>query len=389
VRQLTDVSGTVTLTREYDPFGDDVSSLGSSTTTYGFTGEQTDPTGMVYLRARYYDPDMGRFMTRDSSGGDEKQPMSFNGWLYAYANPIMLLDPTGHDSACENVSPYQRYLCEQGQTKDLATLANRSRKYEDLPDSIVTQAPPLISWNPSENVPLSPSVPMNYQWAQGNPYQGPTFVKYPKHPKILNRDDYCGEISLSMIAAIYNGNQDILPEHFNNRPVEGDPHGTSAKQLLGEVVKAFPDYWYGYAWTGEKLSYADTMQGYKLSVSAGNWSGKPIGSKATHRLRDMLSYGAHLMVQVGCTNPNGRIVSEPDIAHWVVLTGLSAQWQTDESSIWNWVRVNNPYNNQVEYYPWRIFKDSMAKLDYRLLAISRFTPYAGTNPAFPFDPYNP
>jgi hypothetical protein len=53
VLQITDASGVLTLAKNYDPFGNVVSSLGTTSTSNGFTAEQTDPTGLIYLRARY------------------------------------------------------------------------------------------------------------------------------------------------------------------------------------------------------------------------------------------------------------------------------------------------------------------------------------------------
>jgi RHS repeat-associated protein len=95
VRQLTDEGGTVTLTQSYSPYGDVLSSMGDSSSVYGYTGEWTDVTGLVYLRARYYDPLQGRFMTRDVWGGDGNNPISYNAWLYVYANLVNLTDPSG------------------------------------------------------------------------------------------------------------------------------------------------------------------------------------------------------------------------------------------------------------------------------------------------------
>jgi hypothetical protein len=44
-----------------------------------------------------YSPTDGRFTTKDSWQGDYNRPMSYNAWLYVYANPINLTDPSGHD----------------------------------------------------------------------------------------------------------------------------------------------------------------------------------------------------------------------------------------------------------------------------------------------------
>lgn len=95
VRQLTDASGSVTLAKGYQPYGEVLESEGNANTAYGFTGEWADSTGMVYLRARYYEPGNGRFITRDTWGGDQMQPLSYNAWLYVYSNPVNLTDPSG------------------------------------------------------------------------------------------------------------------------------------------------------------------------------------------------------------------------------------------------------------------------------------------------------
>jgi RHS repeat-associated protein len=95
VRQLANASGGVTLARAYEPFGDLLSSVGTGTTIYAFTGEQRDGTGLVYLRARYYGGGFGRFLSRDIWEGDPNQPMSYNAWLYVFGNPVNLTDPTG------------------------------------------------------------------------------------------------------------------------------------------------------------------------------------------------------------------------------------------------------------------------------------------------------
>jgi RHS repeat-associated protein len=53
-------------------------------------------TGSIYLRARYYDPTIGRFITEDSYWGEANDPLSLNLYTYVGNNPINLFDPTGH-----------------------------------------------------------------------------------------------------------------------------------------------------------------------------------------------------------------------------------------------------------------------------------------------------
>ena len=49
-----------------------------------------------YLRARYYDPDLGRFISKDAFGGLISDPMSQHDYQYAHANPVTFSDPTGY-----------------------------------------------------------------------------------------------------------------------------------------------------------------------------------------------------------------------------------------------------------------------------------------------------
>lgn len=60
--------------------------------TYVYFG---DSTQLTYLRARYYNSWMGRFISKDTWEGDYNVPMSYNSRLYVYANPINLFDPSG------------------------------------------------------------------------------------------------------------------------------------------------------------------------------------------------------------------------------------------------------------------------------------------------------
>jgi len=113
VRQLTGSSGAITYARAYDPYGVVTATSGASGTPYGYTGEYTT-NDLVYLRARHYDPAMGRFLTRDTWGGNDNNSITMNKWVYANANPINYTDPTGNCSwtyknriktAEENVDP--------------------------------------------------------------------------------------------------------------------------------------------------------------------------------------------------------------------------------------------------------------------------------------------
>ena len=104
VRALADESGKVTDKYVYDAFGNLISSVGSTKNDFLFCGEQFDPvTGLYYLRARYMNPSVGRFITMDSYEGSIDDPVSLHKYLYANANPVMLSDPSGYIGLLDTV----------------------------------------------------------------------------------------------------------------------------------------------------------------------------------------------------------------------------------------------------------------------------------------------
>jgi RHS repeat-associated protein len=96
VRQLTNSAGAVTDTYEYDAFGNDVYHTGTTPNNYLYRGEQYDSDlGLYYLRARYYNPATGRFLSRDPEDGKAIDPKTLHKYLYAGGDPVNSVDPTG------------------------------------------------------------------------------------------------------------------------------------------------------------------------------------------------------------------------------------------------------------------------------------------------------
>ena len=99
VRALANESGKLTDTYTYDAFGNLISSTGSTANNYRYCGEQFDSTtGLYYLRARYMNPSVGRFISMDSYEGSIDDPISLHKYLYANSNPVSNSDPSGYST---------------------------------------------------------------------------------------------------------------------------------------------------------------------------------------------------------------------------------------------------------------------------------------------------
>ena len=106
---MTDAAQSVINQYRYDPFGNIISQSETIPQPFTFVGQygvMTEPNGFYYMRARYYDPQVGRFISED--------PIGFDGGdvnLYAYVgnNPIMGVDPWGR---CAKSYSFQNFLSD-------------------------------------------------------------------------------------------------------------------------------------------------------------------------------------------------------------------------------------------------------------------------------------
>ena len=110
------ISGSLTLFR---PFGDfrREPSTNPSVTDRGYTGHVHNNTGsndlgLIYMRARFYLPEAGRFISADTLVPDPMNPQQFNRYTYSLNSPIKFLDSTGH-CATDPYDEYDDYACWQ------------------------------------------------------------------------------------------------------------------------------------------------------------------------------------------------------------------------------------------------------------------------------------
>jgi len=94
---LTNQNGDVQITYQLDPWGKIEKKTGESKNRQVFTGQEHDEkSDLIYFGARYYDSDLGRFLTQDSYPGESNIPPSLHKYLYTYNNPVTYIDPNGN-----------------------------------------------------------------------------------------------------------------------------------------------------------------------------------------------------------------------------------------------------------------------------------------------------
>ncbi|MFZ5597479.1 MAG: RHS repeat domain-containing protein [Bacillota bacterium] len=95
---LTDATGNVTDTFQYDPYGKMVNHIGTTFIPFMYNGRDgvmSDANGLYYMRARYYNPEIRRFINQDIYLGKILEGQGLNRYAYIEGNPINGIDPLG------------------------------------------------------------------------------------------------------------------------------------------------------------------------------------------------------------------------------------------------------------------------------------------------------
>lgn len=97
VVQMVGTDGSLVNSYQYDEWGNVIQQKETVSNEFKYAGELYDAeTGLYYLKARYYDPKIGRFLNEDSYEGQIDNPLSMNVYTYVHNNPLVYTDPSGH-----------------------------------------------------------------------------------------------------------------------------------------------------------------------------------------------------------------------------------------------------------------------------------------------------
>src|SRR5690606_2330639 len=97
---MTDRAGVLVQHYEYSAFGKETHKNNSSAFSLSnrYTGQVLDEeTGLYYYNARYYDPELGRFVQADTIVPEAGSSQALNRYSYCVNNPLKYVDPSGHD----------------------------------------------------------------------------------------------------------------------------------------------------------------------------------------------------------------------------------------------------------------------------------------------------
>ncbi len=95
---IIDGYGAITDTFRYDTYGKLINRTGETDTPFLFNGRDgvmTEDNGLYYMRARYYSPDLRRFINADIVAGEISNSPTLNRYAYANGNPVSFVDPLG------------------------------------------------------------------------------------------------------------------------------------------------------------------------------------------------------------------------------------------------------------------------------------------------------
>jgi RHS repeat-associated protein len=137
-RALTDSTGAVAASYNYDAYGNIASQTGSVNNPFLFTGQYRDSeTGMYHLRARYYDPATGQFISRDPKLNSTWAPYG-----YVADNPLNMTDASGLDPISDGIN----WLYQQGVNAYNAVTNYVGEMYYNFAAQISVVCPPAGSF---------------------------------------------------------------------------------------------------------------------------------------------------------------------------------------------------------------------------------------------------
>jgi len=235
VRVERETSGATNYTRTFSPFGETLSETGTSSSVYGYTGQQEDDsTGLIYLRARYYSAELKAFTAYDVWPGEDKRPQTLNHYAYVEGNPINFIDPTGNSALAIGLTVVAVGLIIYV-VADIATQRQLSKNLANAANSMIDACINAFAGAPSTAPPIqemmeSSAPNVDTKVDPVTPVPVPTFIppfdddNYSKKVLVVGDGDFSYSASLYALHPNWN----IVGTQFSNGDRYGSqvPHST-------------------------------------------------------------------------------------------------------------------------------------------------------------------
>jgi RHS repeat-associated protein len=259
----TDSTGGVISYQKFDPWGK-VREGGIGETTLNYTGQKLDGTGLLFYNARYYDPNIGKFVSADTIIPNLANPQALNRYAYVYNNPLRYRDPSGHCPSCNNnmhddggggtgssgatpVTPEPAYAPDPGDSYAPAPVTSAS---DYVPDPGYVSDPPLPAETPGERsapfpgesaplpaeTPGERSAPFPSENPAPEPSETPGKESAPSQGETGSGDkiNIEGNKAHTIIAKV-EGGVEMTENHYHFH----FPEGTNFKELLDGLANLF------------------------------------------------------------------------------------------------------------------------------------------------------
>jgi len=299
VRQLLDATGEVQASYAYDPFGVPLAG-GGVHNPYQYTGEAWDAeVELLYLRARYYQPEVGRFITKDPWAGNVWRPGTLNSYLCVVNNPVNHVDPSGLQVPSRvQADPWQ----------------------DAPPTSTPSSSTAEASWPQPSAVPTVPEGPPSTPSASeitgqlinrlaadygihvlGQMHmQSFGFMSSWRYHQLALVGEAAGDFADKVQGKELGLRQRIAPVWVFRSPEGSSPHGQGGWTMIGVLLTGVDAHWQDHPamkWiiVHELAHWWDMRSGFRLSA-------------------EMLAKGMWSLQPASCVTPSGR--REPRVRDW-------------------------------------------------------------------------
>ena len=284
------------------------------------------------MRARYYDHYLNQFIQPDTIVPDYQNPQSLNFYVYVFDNPINSTDPSG----------YKPVDCLPGGWG----CPPKTENYNEAipPTGIHWISNPYLDLIDANLAPLfgpNHKLEIRTDAAQFKINEHPIGCQLDSNnnciPNTTFNQNFCGQVVLSAILKLYDPQitTQWVVEHI---PVS--PGGTGPEDYEGFVEKYYHD------------------QLVTNLINPNNLQELPNDIKTWINQNNLPMTFLNIVNGGSGTKTGGRVGANPghNIPHWVLITGISEEWEQSDFSPWNWIRIFNPFDNQPEYYWWNDFQ---------------------------------